>query len=245
MFKANDRIKLISPIGKLPELQKVGGVFEIVNIIKMGFMIISLETKEKILIPKCIVNTHFEKVEESIGDKPLKGVSTEKIERLMSEANINVTTLFGKTTMVAAQFPNGFVITESSSCVDPKVYSEEEGKRICLEHIKERLWEMEGYFVQEQEYLLKQAANSEKTIKSSESSNRITDEMVKTIFEEIFVNAKKTGICNCSVEEIQKKLKNISEKNNVNYEKLVKKVANYVWQEQVKAMDKLLEGFFL
>lgn len=49
MFKANDRIKLISPIGKLPELQKVGGVFEIVNIIKMGFMIISLETKEKIV----------------------------------------------------------------------------------------------------------------------------------------------------------------------------------------------------
>ena len=63
MFKVNDRIKLVCPIGKLPELQKVGGVFEIVDIIKTGFMIISLETKEKILIPKCIVNTHFKKAE--------------------------------------------------------------------------------------------------------------------------------------------------------------------------------------
>ena len=96
-------------------------------------------------------------MEEPADDKPLKGVSYEKIEKLMAEADINVITFFGKTTVVAAQFSNGFVITESSSCVDPRAYDEEEGKQICLKRIKERLWEMEGYFLQEQEYLWKES----------------------------------------------------------------------------------------
>lgn len=150
MFKKNEKVKLVRPINKL---QKVGEVFTISNIIGHIIVIISEETGEEIAILDVGISTYFEKVEDLADDKPLKGVSYEKIEKLMAEANINVTTFFGKTTVVVAQFPNGFVITESSSCVDPRAYDEEYGKQICLKRIKERLWEMEGYLLQEQKHL--------------------------------------------------------------------------------------------
>lgn len=43
---------------------------------------------------------------------------------------------------------NGFILTESSACVDPANYDTELGKRLCLQHIENRLWELEGYALQ-------------------------------------------------------------------------------------------------
>ena len=57
-------------------------------------------------------------------------------------------TVFGKCTIVAVQLKNGFVLVESSSCVDPINYSEAIGMSICIERIKNRLWELEGYKLQ-------------------------------------------------------------------------------------------------
>ena len=42
----------------------------------------------------------------------------------------------------------GFVIVESSSCVDPINYSEVMGTSICIDRIKNKLWELEGYKLQ-------------------------------------------------------------------------------------------------
>ena len=50
--------------------------------------------------------------------------------------------------MVAARLRNGFILTESSACVDPANYDAELGKRLCLQHIENRLWELEGYALQ-------------------------------------------------------------------------------------------------
>ena len=143
----------------------------------------------------------------------------------MAEADINVTTFFGKTTVVAAQFPNGFVITESSSCVDPRAYDEEEGKQICLKRIKERLWEMEGYFLQEQEYLWNQAKNSTNAIIPTESKNEITDEMVESADEEILSEARKVGVFNYTPDMIEAKVKEISKRNNVDFDELSERIA--------------------
>lgn len=222
MFKKNDRVKLVRPID---ELQKIGEIFKISNIIGYIIVIVSEETGKRGTISDVGIRKYFEKVEEPVDDKPLKGVSYEKIEKLMAEANINVTTFFGKTTVVAVQFPNGFVITESSSCVDPRAYDKEEGKQICLKRIKERLWEMEGYFLQEQEYLWNQAKNLTNAIIQMKLKNEITDEIVESADEEILSEARKVGVFNFTTDMIEEKVKEISKRNNVDFNELNERIA--------------------
>lgn len=43
---------------------------------------------------------------------------------------------------------NGFILTESSACVDPANYDVELGKKLCFQHIENRLRELEGYVLQ-------------------------------------------------------------------------------------------------
>ena len=61
---------------------------------------------------------------------------------------INLITLGDKTTVVRCVLRNGFEIVESSSCVDPKNYSEEYGAEICMERIKNKIWELLGFLIQ-------------------------------------------------------------------------------------------------
>lgn len=75
-------------------------------------------------------------------------VSKERIEHLMKTATYEVRTVFGKCTIVAAKLENGFIITESSACVDPANYDAAMGERICKDKIRDRLWELEGYALQ-------------------------------------------------------------------------------------------------
>lgn len=70
-------------------------------------------------------------------------VSEERIRGLIESSEKNVTTIFGKVTVVSLKLPSGFVITESSDCVDP-----ENGELICMGKIEDRLWELEGYLLQ-------------------------------------------------------------------------------------------------
>ena len=53
-----------------------------------------------------------------------------------------------KTTIVKATLANGFILTESSSCVDPANYCEVTGKQICLERINNRVWLLLGFLLQ-------------------------------------------------------------------------------------------------
>lgn len=75
-------------------------------------------------------------------------VNQEMIDRLMEKAEISVETIYGKCTVVTIQLKNGFVIVESSACVDSNNYDETMGKQICIERIKSKLWELEGYKLQ-------------------------------------------------------------------------------------------------
>lgn len=72
-------------------------------------------------------------------------VTKAQIDRLIGESDIKTMTVFDKVTVVCVKLPNGFVITESSGCVDPRNYDEAYGREICLERITNRLWELEGY----------------------------------------------------------------------------------------------------
>ena len=57
-------------------------------------------------------------------------------------------TMGEKTTVTQITLKNGFIITESSSCVDPKNYSMEIGESINLEHAKNKIWELLGFLLQ-------------------------------------------------------------------------------------------------
>lgn len=75
-------------------------------------------------------------------------VTKERIDHLMNTAAFETFTAAGKCTIVVAQLENGFIITESSACVDPANYDAILGEKICKDKIRERLWELEGYALQ-------------------------------------------------------------------------------------------------
>lgn len=47
-----------------------------------------------------------------------------------------------------ATLPNGFVIVESSSCVDPANFDMKVGEEICMDRLVNKIWELEGYKLQ-------------------------------------------------------------------------------------------------
>ena len=79
-------------------------------------------------------------------------VTHEQIADLIIKSKVEVKTIFDKCTIVTVQLPNGFVITESSACVDPANYDKAIGYHICMERIENKLWELEGYCLQKKIY---------------------------------------------------------------------------------------------
>lgn len=77
-------------------------------------------------------------------------IHPEDIEALITGSEIHTQTIFEKVTLVAVRLPSGFVLTESSGAVDKANYSEEQGRRICMEKIRSRLWNLEGYVLQKE-----------------------------------------------------------------------------------------------
>jgi hypothetical protein len=75
-------------------------------------------------------------------------VTQEQIKNIMDSSVFLIKTFLNKTTVVFCQLPNGFVIVESSSCVDPANYDEELGAEICKKRIENKVWELEGYKLQ-------------------------------------------------------------------------------------------------
>lgn len=72
-------------------------------------------------------------------------ITMDYIKDLINESEFEVTKMFNKTTVVACKLPNGFVIVESSSCVNPADFNEDLGVYICKKRIENRLFELEGY----------------------------------------------------------------------------------------------------
>ena len=58
------------------------------------------------------------------------------------------TKLGDKTTVLQVGLVNGFIITESSSCVDPKNFDMQVGTDICMERVHNKVWELLGFLLQ-------------------------------------------------------------------------------------------------
>jgi len=53
-----------------------------------------------------------------------------------------------KTTIAKALLANGFIITESSSCVDPANFNIDIGSNICKDRIYNEMWRLLGFLLQ-------------------------------------------------------------------------------------------------
>lgn len=77
-------------------------------------------------------------------------ITEEHITRLLDQAAIQTQRMGRKTLVMVVTLPSGFEITESAACVDPQNFSAEIGHSICLERVRNRMWELEGYRLQQQ-----------------------------------------------------------------------------------------------
>jgi hypothetical protein len=77
-------------------------------------------------------------------------VTKEQVEAILNNSTIKIQTVLDKCTLVVCQLPNGFIIVESSACVDPANYDLDLGVEICMKKITNKVWELEGYKLQSQ-----------------------------------------------------------------------------------------------
>lgn len=80
--------------------------------------------------------------EKNDGTKILK----EDVEKFITD--VDVMTVGDKTTVVNAHTLTGFDTVRHSSCVDPKNYSEELGKKYAMEEVVNDLWAHLGFVLQ-------------------------------------------------------------------------------------------------
>ena len=73
-------------------------------------------------------------------------ISAEMVERFIDHHE--TVTMGSKTTVVRAVLKNGFEIVESSSCVSAGNYDEKLGEEICMERIRNKIWELLGFLLQ-------------------------------------------------------------------------------------------------
>ena len=72
-------------------------------------------------------------------------VDPEEVDEVMLASEYDVCTVFDLCTVVSMRMPNGYILVEASACVDPADYSEEVGKEICCERLRDRVWALIGY----------------------------------------------------------------------------------------------------
>lgn len=72
-------------------------------------------------------------------------VFPEQIDAIMDAAEVTVEDRFGCMTVVHAKLPCGFIITETSACIDPANYDQSVGAGICMKRVRDKVWELEGY----------------------------------------------------------------------------------------------------
>ncbi|OUB10956.1 hypothetical protein BK708_30095 [Bacillus thuringiensis serovar yunnanensis] len=72
----------------------------------------------------------------------------EDINSILDKTHWTVEEFHGKCTVVVAKLPNGFILTESSACVDPTNYDVNIGIECCKERIIDKIWHLEGYRLQ-------------------------------------------------------------------------------------------------
>lgn len=143
MLKKGDKIQLLKPMGMF---DNVGEVCEVVNVLDDGTISFSFGNGLHMGVMSDDEFGKYFKIYDEPVKKPTKNrVTSDMVDELIDNSEVIVDTLFDNCTMVALRLPDSFVIVETSACVDPDNYSEEIGFDICMERIRNKVWELEGY----------------------------------------------------------------------------------------------------
>lgn len=102
-------------------------------------------------------------------------VTQEQIAKLIAEAKIDVATVQEKCTVVTVTLKSGFILSESSACVDKANYDEKLGARCCMERIERKLWELEGYALQ------KELAECSEPAREKTAKERVEEEKAEVV----------------------------------------------------------------
>jgi len=129
-------------------------------------------------------------------------ITQEQVDKIYDEAIKQTFDVFGKCLIMACKLSNGFVIVESSACVDPQNFSFDIGRRICEERIKNKIWELEGYALQK----LGESNSAEKApdIPMTEGQKKMSEELAEYFGKAIEKYANDKGMAISDVEEVFK-----------------------------------------
>jgi hypothetical protein len=133
----------------------VFAIFDIVSTIATGHMKYFYNGITEIAVGAVIyfIQRNIEKKDKKyIQTIVNNSITQEHINEILQNSKVTIKQVYDKCTIVSVQLPNGFVLTESSACVDPKNYDEKIGAQICLKRIENKLWELEGYQLQTEIY---------------------------------------------------------------------------------------------
>ena len=86
---------------------------------------------------------HFEELERK------SKVTQEQIDELFNQSEQEEIELWGKEYHLFIKLPNGFTVDGKGACVSPENYDREIGRKVAIEQIKNKLWELEGYLLQQ------------------------------------------------------------------------------------------------
>lgn len=144
-IKRGHKIKLIKEMGVFKNVGEICDVIDVTpEVISFRFGKFNMG---------CISHDEFCKYFMKYQKKPeIKPVDMREIERTIQRADMNVERAFDRTTVVTLKLPNGFQITESSSCIDANSYDENLAIEICKCSLAKRLAEMEAYHKMQSAY---------------------------------------------------------------------------------------------
>lgn len=133
---------------KVSSFLDVGSIVEVIDVTDDG--IISFKFGDNFehmgVMNIAEYESHFEKVKE---EEEIPVITEEYVEEIMENSDFEAHTTFDKCTVVTCRLPNGFVISDYAACVNPENYDENMGIEICRERIKNKIWELEAYRLQQ------------------------------------------------------------------------------------------------
>ena len=133
---------------KVSSFLDVGSIVEVIDVTDDG--IISFKFGDNFahmgVMNIAEYESHFEKVKE---EEEIPVITEEYIEEIMENSTFDVEVMFHKCTVVACMLPNGFIVTASSACVNPDDFDAKLGEDICMKKIKDKIWELEAYRLQQ------------------------------------------------------------------------------------------------
>ncbi|MGB6301105.1 MAG: Gp49 family protein [Rivularia sp. (in: cyanobacteria)] len=74
------------------------------------------------------------------------------VEKLIANSKQEQQVFWGKEMVISFKLPCGFTVTGRSACVDPKNFDLAIGEKLCRNDAINKLWELEGYRLQNKWY---------------------------------------------------------------------------------------------